>query len=110
MSSVESLGPLQEDVIERIQGNPEEARVYLNAALAQSRKDKNIEVLLCALRTLAEVKGGVESLSEGSGMNHQDLCEILSGKRYPRWEEIADIFRGLGYYLSVVRIQKTSSI
>ncbi len=109
MRTIEFLGPIETDIIETIQAHQEEAQAYLNSALAQSRKEKDLALLLQALRALTKAKGGLKGLYEKSSLNLEDLYAVLSGERVPQWEEMYAIALGLGYYLAVTRKQKAGS-
>jgi len=84
---------------------PEEAISYLNTALEEYEKDHNIEAFLLALRTIAEVKGGVTELARKTNLNRQHLYRTLSNKGNPRLNTLEAVLHGLGFRLSIVPLE-----
>lgn len=82
--------------------DPEEAVSYLNAALEEYEEDQDSEAFLLALRTVAEVRGGVSELSRKTNLNRQHLYRTLSGSGNPRLNTLEAVLHGLGFRLSIV--------
>ena len=85
--------------------DPEEAMAYLNTALEEYESDKDTEAFLLALRTVAEVKGGVTELSRKTNLNRQHLYRTLSSKGNPRLNTLETVLHGLGFRLSIVPLE-----
>jgi probable addiction module antidote protein len=84
---------------------PEEAISYLNTALEEYEKDKDDEAFLLALRTVAEVRGGIGELANKTNLNRQHLYRTLSRRGNPRLDTLEDILHGLGFRLSIVPLE-----
>ena len=83
----------------------EAAVSYLNTALEEYEKDKDTDAFLLALRTLAEVKGGIGELAKKTNLNRQHLYRTLSSKGNPRLDTLEDVLHGLGFRLSIVPLE-----
>ena len=88
-------------LIEELRANPGEAAAYLEAALAEFTESRDAEAFLLALRTVAEVKGGITSLAKKTKLTRQSLYKALSSDGNPRLDTIGAILHSLGYGLSV---------
>jgi probable addiction module antidote protein len=82
-----------------------EAAVYLNTALEEFEKDQDIEAFLLALRTVAEVKGGITELAKKTNLNRQHLYRALSSKGNPRVNTLENVLHALGFKLSIVPLE-----
>ena len=94
----------REYLIEELK-DPEEAVSYLNTALDEYEKDKDIEAFLLALRSVAEAKGGIRELSNKTKLNRQHLYRTLSHKGNPRLNTLEAVLHGLGFKLSIVPLE-----
>ena len=99
------MGTLRDYIIEKVR-DPEEAEAYLVAALDEYTESNDLEALLLALRTITVDQGGIGFLAKKTDMNRQNLYKILSGKRSPRWETMKALLKGLGFKISVERIDQ----
>jgi probable addiction module antidote protein len=84
---------------------PEDAVSYLNTALDEYEKDKDTDAFLLALRTVAEVRGGIGELAKKTNLNRQHLYKTLSSKGNPRLDTLEDVLHGLGFRLSIVPLE-----
>lgn len=85
---------------------PANVRSYLKTALADFEEDGDAEMLLAALRDIAEARGGVSHLADKSGLNRQSLYKMLSSKGNPGLKSFFAIVRSLGLR---VRLEPASS-
>ncbi len=84
---------------------PEEAVSYLNTALEEYEKDGDTEAFLLALRTVAEVRGGITELAKKTNLNRQHLYKTLSNKGNPSLNTLEVVLHGLGFRLSIVPLE-----
>lgn len=78
-----------------------EAKLYLDVALEEYEKDRDVEAFLLALRDVAEAQGGIGTLSQKTNLNRQNLYKALSNKGNPKIDTIGNILRALGFRLTV---------
>jgi probable addiction module antidote protein len=78
--------------------NPRLAVAYLNAALDDSTEP---EVLLIALRRVAESMGGMAKVARAAGIERESLYRALSAKGNPRLSTLVAVTKALGLKLSV---------
>jgi probable addiction module antidote protein len=88
-------------LIERLRDNPQEAIAYLDVALEEFESDGDTEMLVKALRNVAEAQGGIPELARRVGMNRQSLYKALSSRGNPRLSTIGRVLHGLGYRLTL---------
>lgn len=81
--------------------DPKEAFTYLQVALEEYQEDNNAELLLVALRNVAEARGGISKLAKKTHLNRQSLYKILSKSGNPRLDTFGLILHGLGFHLSI---------
>ena len=77
--------------------DPEFAAEYLRAAL----EDGDPEILLIALRRLAEAQGGVAKVAKAAGIQRESLYRALSSRGNPRLTTLMAVIRAVGYKLTV---------
>lgn len=85
--------------------DPKEAAVYLNTALEEYDKDKDIEAFLLALRTVTEANGGISELAKKTNLNRQHLYRTLSSRGNPRLSTLETVLHGLGFRLAIVPVE-----
>jgi probable addiction module antidote protein len=83
----------------------EAAVSYLNTALEEYEKDKDTDAFLLALRTVAEVRGGIGELAKKTNLNRQHLYRTLSSKGNPRLDTLEEVLHVLGLRLSIVPLE-----
>ena len=74
---------------------PEFARGYLEAALQDFDKDGNIEILLLAMKDIAEAQGGIEELVRWANLSPQTLTYLLNTETPPQLDKVLDILSKL---------------
>lgn len=97
MKKPNELQNFRDYLIEDLKKNPDEISVYLEVSLEEFEHDGDLRALLLALRTVAEVMGGLGILAEKTGLNRQNLYKIFSNKVTPKFSTILLIIKGLGY-------------
>ncbi len=96
----------REWLIGEFRKHPEDAVEYLKVSFEEYQKDGDAQSLLLALRTVAEVQGGIPTLARKTKMNRQSLYKALSADGNPRLDTIGAILGGLGYRLSLVPLKQ----
>ena len=74
---------------------PEFAKGYLEAALQDFDKDGNIEILLLAMKDIAEAQGGIEELATWTNFSPQTLTYLLNTEHPPQLDKVLDILSKL---------------
>lgn len=92
----------EEELIEDL-SDPEEARVYLEAAFEAYEKDGDTETLLLAMRDVAEAQGGIGQLAKRTSITREHLYDILASKHNPRLDNWLSILSGLGFRVRLER-------
>lgn len=104
MKKLSELKNLREYLIEDLKKNPGQIPAYLEVSLEEFEKDGDMKALLLALGTVAEVQGGVGTLSEKTGLNRQNLYKVFSNKVTPKFSTILRILKGLGYSFQLKKV------
>lgn len=86
----------QEDLIEWLK-NPKHAAGYLNEAIEEGEK----ELILLALRNVAEAQGGMSSIAEKASLNRENLYRMLSKRGNPQMGSIIKLLHALGLKLTI---------
>jgi probable addiction module antidote protein len=87
-----------EAMVEELRRDPEFAAEYLKAALEDQDEP---EVLLIALRHLAEAKGGLAKVAKAAGVERESLYRALSKRGNPRLSTLTAVTKALGLKLTV---------
>jgi len=87
-----------EATIRELRDDPEFATEYLRAALEDEEEP---QVLLIALRQIAEARGGIAQVAKAAGIERESLYRALSAKGNPRWSTLAAVIRAVGLKLTV---------
>lgn len=98
-----------EIVLEQLQ-NPEMVKAYLDVALEEYEQDGDLVFFLEALRNVVKAQKGMTYLAEKTGLNGQNLYQVLSQEANPELRTISLILHNLGYRLSVEPISTASSL
>jgi len=85
----------REDLLVRLK-NPEYAREYLNAALA----DDDHRVFLIALRDVADAHG-MSRLAERTRISREHFYRMLSKGGNPQWETLRKVLDRIGFRLTI---------
>jgi len=78
--------------------DPVEASEYLNAVL----KEGDANLLLEALRDVAEAQGGITSLSRKAKLNRANLYQMLSAHGNPRIRSVENVLKVFGLKFGVL--------
>src|SRR5438105_15022763 len=87
-----------EAVIRKLRDNPAFAVEYLQAALEDADEP---EVLLMALRRIAEARGGVAKVAKAAGIERESLYRALSAHGNPRLSTLVAVTKAVGLKLTV---------
>ena len=74
---------------------PEFAKGYLEAVLQDFDKDGNIEILLLAMKDIAEAQGGIEELVTWTHLSPETLTYLLNTEHPPQLDKVLDILSRL---------------
>ena len=74
---------------------PEFAKGYLEAARQDFDKDGNIEILLLAMKDIAEAQGGIEELVRWTNLSPQTLTYLLNTDQPPQLDKALGILSTL---------------
>lgn len=91
-----------EAIIRELRDNPEYAAEYLRAAIEESDEP---QVLLIALRHLAEANGGLAKVAKAAGIERESLYRALSPKGNPRLSTLVAVTKAIGMKLTVEAVQ-----
>jgi probable addiction module antidote protein len=85
-------------IVDQLKADPTFAEEYLKAALEDSEEP---QVLLIALRHLAEAKGGIAKVAEQAGIERESLYRALSTKGNPRLSTLVAVTKAMDLKLTV---------
>jgi probable addiction module antidote protein len=85
-------------VIRELRDRPEFAVEYLKAALEEADEP---QVLLMALRRVAEARGGIARVAKAAGIERESLYRALSARGNPRLSTLVAVARAIGLKLTV---------
>lgn len=75
------------------------AMYYIEAALADYKKDGNTASLWMALRDVVEAQGGIGKLTQRTQADPQHLNDIFTSKQKPHLDNLQSILSGLGFQI-----------
>ncbi|MDZ4658049.1 MAG: putative addiction module antidote protein [Bythopirellula sp.] len=87
-----------EAMVRDLKADPVFAAEYLKAALEDSDEP---QVLLIALRHLAEAKGGIAKVAKQAGIERESLYRALSAKGNPRLSTLVAVTKAMDLKLTV---------
>ncbi|MGQ0635269.1 MAG: addiction module antidote protein [Planctomycetaceae bacterium] len=87
-----------EVIARKLQRNPTFAAEYLRAALEDTDEP---QVLLIALRHVAEARGGLAKVAKAAGIKRESLYRVLSSRGNPRLSTLVAVTKALGLSLTV---------
>jgi len=90
--------PHEQKVIERLRKDAVFASEYLKAAI---EGDDEPQVLLIALRRIAEARGGITQIARKAGIERESLHRALSGRGNPRFSTLSAVAKAVGLRLTV---------
>ena len=85
-------------LVKELRDDPEFAAEYLKAALEDTDEP---EILLIALRRVAEARGGVAKVAKAAGVERESLYRALSARGNPRWSTLVAVTKAMGIRLTV---------
>ncbi len=88
----------EEALIKELRQNPKFAAEYLKAAMEDSDAP---DVLLVALRHVAEANGGMAKIAKKAGIERESLYRALSPKGNPRLSTLFAVTRAVGLRLTL---------
>ena len=91
-----------EAMAKELRENPEFAAEYLRAALEEG---DDPQILLIALRRIAESRGGVAKIAKEAGIERESLYRALSAKGNPRLSTLVAVTKAVGLRLTVEAAQ-----
>jgi probable addiction module antidote protein len=87
-----------EVMIKRLRKNPAFAAEYLKAAMEDSDEP---QVLLVALRQIAEASGGIAKVAKAAGIESESLYRALSRRGNPRLSTLFAVTKAMGLTLTI---------
>ena len=103
--SKDKTGISHRDVmVKKLRDRPRLAAEYLKAALEDTDKP---EVLLIALRQIAEARGGLAKVAKAAGIERESLYRALSAHGNPRLSTLIGVMKAIGLKLTVETAQAT---
>jgi probable addiction module antidote protein len=85
-------------IVQELRDDPEFAAEYLKAAMEEFDEP---QVLLIALRQVAEARGGIARVAKAAGIERESLYRALSAKGNPRLSTLFALTRAIGMKLTV---------
>jgi probable addiction module antidote protein len=85
-------------MVKELRENPEFAVEYLRAALEEG---DDPQILLIALRRIAESRGGIAKVAKEAGIERESLYRALSAKGNPRLSTLVAVTKAVGLRLTV---------
>lgn len=92
---------------QRLAADPEQANLYLQAAMEEALKENDPGIFRVALKDVAEAHGGITSLARETGLNRQHLYRIMSRTGNPSFTGLWQMLRAFGLGFSVIRVECT---
>jgi probable addiction module antidote protein len=87
-----------EVMVKKLRERPRFAAEYLKAAMEDTDEP---EVLLIALRHIAEARGGLAKVAKAAGIERESLYKALSAHGNPRLSTIVGVMKAVGLKLTV---------
>ncbi len=87
-----------EVTVKRLRKSPAFAAEYLKAAIEDTEEP---QVLLLALRQIAEAQGGIAKVAKAAGVERESLYRALSPRGNPRLSTLFAVTRAMGLTLTV---------
>ena len=101
----DKLSVSQDEVmVKRLRRSPAFAPECLKAAIEDTEEP---QVLLLALRQIAEAQGGIAKVAKATGIERESLYRALSPRGNPRLSTLFAVTRAMGLTLTVKTSQAT---
>lgn len=91
-------------MVQRLRESPAFAAEYLKAAIEDTEEP---QVLLVALRQMAEAQGGIARVAKAAGIKRESLYRALSPRGNPRLSTLFAVTKAMGLTLTVETPQAT---
>ena len=91
-------------MVQRLRKSPAFAAEYLKAAIEDTEEP---QVLLVALRQIAEAQGGIARVAKAAGIKRESLYRALSPRGNPRLSTLLAVTKAMGLVLTVETPQAT---
>ena len=91
-------------IVEKLRKNQAFAAEYLKAAMEDTEEP---QVLLVALRHIAEARGGIAKIAKAAGIERESLYRALSPRGNPRLSTLVAVTKAMGLTLTVETFQAT---
>jgi probable addiction module antidote protein len=95
-----------EVMVKKLRERPRFAAEYLKAAMEDTDEP---EVLLIALRHIAEARGGLAKVAKAAGIERESLYKALSARGNPRLSTIVGVMKAVGLKLTVETVRPVHS-
>jgi probable addiction module antidote protein len=95
-----------EVMVRKLRERPRFAAEYLKATLEDTDEP---EVLLIALRHIAEARGGLAKVAKAAGIERESLYRALSPRGNPRLSTLVGVMKAVGLRLTVDTIRPAHS-
>ncbi len=93
-------------VIRRLRKDSEFAAEYLKAAFDDTEEP---QLLLLALRHIAEARGGIAKVAKAAGIERESLYRALSARGNPRLSTLMAVTKAIGLKLTVETAEPAKS-
>lgn len=87
-----------EVMVTKLRKRPRFAAEYLKAAMEET---DDPEILLIALRHVAEARGGLAKVAKAAGIERESLYRALSANGNPRYSTLVGVMKAIGLKLTV---------
>lgn len=87
-----------EVIVKKLRKSPAFAVEYLKAAMDDTKEP---QVLLIALRQIAEARGGIAKVAKAAGIERESLYRALSPRGNPRLSTLCAVTKAMGLTLTV---------
>ena len=87
-----------EVMVEKLRKRPRFAAEYLKAAMEET---DDPEILLIALRHVAEARGGLAKVAKAAGIERESLYRALSANGNARYSTLVGVMKAIGLKLTV---------
>ena len=94
--------PYEPRLKRRLAADPEQASLYLQAAMEEAFKANDPGIFQVALKDVAEARGSITSLARETGLNRQHLYRIMSRAGNPSFTGLWRMLRVFGLSFSVI--------
>lgn len=94
-----------DEIIQNRLKEPEYAKLFLEAALEETRRDGDQEAFLLALREVVDAQGGVPTIAQKMDVPKQSLYKTLSKHGNPRLDTLGRVLQNIGLRLSVETVK-----